>query len=77
MTNMRAIMPALQRAAAAAIAPDGLQYTNVAMPKQQRATQIVKDKPADDIAREIVRMDCEGVTWRRFFFWPTPKPTER
>jgi electron transfer flavoprotein beta subunit len=54
MTNMRAIMPALQRAAPAAITPDGLRYTNVATPKQQRATQIVKDKPADDIAREIV-----------------------
>jgi electron transfer flavoprotein beta subunit len=48
-------MPALQRATAAAISSDGLQYTNVATPKQQRQTRIVKDLPADDIAREIVQ----------------------
>ncbi|MDR3748157.1 MAG: electron transfer flavoprotein subunit beta [Acidobacteriota bacterium] len=55
MANMRSIMPALQRATAGTIAPDGLQYSNVAAPKQQRQTQIVKDKPADEIAREIVQ----------------------
>ena len=55
MANMRTIMPALQRATAAAISTDGLQYTNVATPKQQRQTRIVKDLPADDIAREIVQ----------------------
>ena len=55
MTNMRAIMPALQRATAASIVPDGLHYTSVATPEQQRATQIVKDKPTDEIAREIVQ----------------------
>jgi electron transfer flavoprotein beta subunit len=55
MTNMRAIMPALQRATAAAIVPDGLRYASVTAPKQQRATQIVKDKSADEIAREIVQ----------------------
>ena len=55
MTNMRAIMPALQRAAAATIAPDGLRYNSVATPKQQRATQVVKDKPVEEIAREIVQ----------------------
>src|SRR5664279_137801 len=55
MANMRTIMPALQRATAAAISSDGLQSTNVATPKQQRQTRIVKDLPADDIAREIVQ----------------------
>jgi electron transfer flavoprotein beta subunit len=55
MANMRSIMPALQKAAAAAISPDGLQYASVAAPKQQRETKIVKDKPADEIAREIVQ----------------------
>lgn len=55
MANMRTIMPSLQKATAAAISQDGLQYANVATPKQQRETQIVKDKPADEIAREIVQ----------------------
>ena len=55
MANMRSIMPSLQKATAAAILPNGLQYTNVATPKQQRETRIVKDKPTDEIAREIVQ----------------------
>ena len=55
MANMRAIMPALQRAVAAKITADGLQYANVATPKQQRETRIVKDTPADQIASEIVQ----------------------
>ena len=55
MANMRAIMPALQRAVAAKISGDGLQYANVATPKQQRETRIVKDTPADQIASEIVQ----------------------
>jgi electron transfer flavoprotein beta subunit len=55
MANMRAIMPALQRAKAAAASADSLQYTNVATPKQQRQTRIVKGKPADEIANEIVQ----------------------
>ena len=55
MANMRTIMPALQRATASSISQDGLQFTNVITPKQQRQTQIVKDKPADEIAREIVQ----------------------
>ena len=54
MANMRTIMPALQKAVAAKITSDGLQYSNVATPKQQRDTRIVKDVPADDIANEIV-----------------------
>ena len=55
MANMRTIMPALQKAVAAKITSDGLQYSNVAAPKQQRETRIVKDVPADDIANEIVQ----------------------
>ena len=55
MANMRAIMPALQRAVAAKISADGLQYSNVATPKQQRVTRVVKDMPADQIANEIVQ----------------------
>ena len=54
MANMRTIMPSLQKAAAAKISQDGLQYANVATPKQQRATVIVRDQPTDEIARAIV-----------------------
>ena len=55
MANMRAIMPALQRAVAAKLTPDGLQYVSVATPKQQRETRIVKNMPTDQIASEIVQ----------------------
>ena len=54
MTNMRAIMPALQKAKPAKIAAEGVTFASVALPKQQRQTRIVKDVPADQIAREIV-----------------------
>ena len=55
MANMRTIMPALQRASATTLSPNPIQYASVAAPKQQRQTQIVKDKTADEIAREIVQ----------------------
>jgi len=54
MTNMRTVMPALQRAKATPVAGGGLQYLNVALPKQQRQTRIVKDLSPDAIAAEIV-----------------------
>jgi len=54
MANMRTVMPSLQRAKAAAVAADGLKYVSVAVPKQQRETRVVKDMPADEIAKEIV-----------------------
>lgn len=54
MANMRAIMPALQKAKPAQISSDGLSYVKVELPKQQRNTRIVKDVPTDEIAREIV-----------------------
>jgi electron transfer flavoprotein beta subunit len=53
MANMRAIMPALQRAKAAPVAAAGLSYLSVSLPKQQRETRIVKSAPAEEIAREI------------------------
>lgn len=53
MQNMRAIMPALQKAAKAQPGA-GARFVNVALPRQQRETRIVKDKPADEIAREIL-----------------------
>ena len=54
MLNMRSVMPALQRAKAAKIGAEGLTFAKVALPAQRRDTKIVKDVPADEIAREIV-----------------------
>ena len=54
MQNMRAIMPALQKAKPAKVATDAVKFASVALPKQQRQTKIVKDVPADEIAKEIV-----------------------
>jgi len=53
MQNMRAIMPAMQKAKAVQLGA-GARFTSVALPKQQRDTRVVKDKPAEEIAREIV-----------------------
>ena len=54
MLNMRAVMPALQRAKAAPVANAGLAFVSVSLPKQQRETRVVKDLGAEEIAREIV-----------------------
>jgi electron transfer flavoprotein beta subunit len=54
MSNMRTVMPALQKAKPAKLASEGVTFVSVTLPKQLRATQIVKDKSADDIAKEIV-----------------------
>ena len=54
MMNMRVVMPALQRAKPAKIAAEGVKFASVTLPKQQRNTRIVKDAPAEEIAKEIV-----------------------
>ncbi len=54
MTNMRSIMPALQRAKTAALDGSGLRYISVSLPKQQRETRVVKDLSPDQIAAELV-----------------------
>ena len=54
MSNMRGIMPSLQRAKPAQIRNEGLCFLKVELPKQQRSTRIVKDLSADEVAREIV-----------------------
>lgn len=54
MVNMRTVMPALQRAKPVKMTSEGLAFASVSLPKQLRETRIVKDKPADEIAREIV-----------------------
>jgi electron transfer flavoprotein beta subunit len=52
MANMRTLMPALQKARPAPVG-QGCAYSNVALPKQQRETRIVKDKTPAEIAREL------------------------
>ncbi|MEF3697700.1 electron transfer flavoprotein subunit beta [Desulfolutivibrio sp.] len=54
MQNMRFIMPALQKAKPAKVGADGVTFAAVELPRQRRETRIVKDTPAEDIAREIV-----------------------
>lgn len=53
MVNMRAVMPALQKAKPIKLANQGVIVTGVTLPKQLRETRIVKDKSADEIAREL------------------------
>jgi len=53
MANMRTVMPALQRAKAAVLPPNGLHYVSASPPKQQRQTRVVKDLSAEQVAQEI------------------------
>ena len=53
MVNMRGVMPALQKARPAAVKSAGLCFASVSLPKQQRETRVVKNMPAEEIAREI------------------------
>lgn len=54
MTNMRTVIPALQKARAAQLAGEGLTFTSVTLPRQLRETKVVKDKSPEQIAAEIV-----------------------
>lgn len=54
MTNMRVIMPALQKAKPTKAGAEGVTFASVALPKQRRETKIVKDATPDEIAAEIV-----------------------
>ncbi len=54
MANMRGVMPSLQKATPAPAGLGGIQYVSAAVPKAQRETRIVKDVPAEQIAREIL-----------------------
>ncbi|HSL20568.1 MAG TPA: hypothetical protein VK886_03470 [Vicinamibacterales bacterium] len=53
MTNMRLLMPALQKARAAA-ASNGIAFSAVTVPSQRRGTRVVKDLAPDAVAKEIV-----------------------
>jgi electron transfer flavoprotein beta subunit len=52
MTNMRTIMPALQKAKAGTLS-QSVRYLSVTPPQQQRQTRIVKDRSVDEIAAEL------------------------
>jgi electron transfer flavoprotein beta subunit len=54
MANMRAVMPALQKARSVKLPADGASFVSVSLPKQQRNTRVVKDLSADEIAAEIM-----------------------
>lgn len=54
MMNMRAVMPALQKAQPAKIGAEGVTFASVTLPQQLRETKVVKDATSDDIAKELV-----------------------
>lgn len=54
MQNMRAVMPALQKAEPVTVGAENVTFANVEVPKQRRDTRIVKEASPDEIAREIV-----------------------
>lgn len=54
MTNMRTVMPALQKAKPVKLAADGVSFVSVSLPKQQRETRMVKDLTPDAIAAELL-----------------------
>jgi electron transfer flavoprotein beta subunit len=54
MTNMRTLMPALQKAKVAKLEANGLSYISASLPKQQRTTRIEKNMTPDEIATELV-----------------------
>jgi electron transfer flavoprotein beta subunit len=53
MSNMRTIMPAMQKAKTAVLDANSLHYVSVNLPNQQRTTRVVKDMPPDAIAAEL------------------------
>jgi len=54
MANMRGIMPALQKARSVPVGTGDIGFSSVALPKQARSTQVIKDLPAEQIARDLV-----------------------
>jgi electron transfer flavoprotein beta subunit len=60
MANMRAVMPALQKAKPAKLAGEGLAFASVTLPRQQRETRIEKNMSTDEIAKEIVEWVKKG-----------------
>ena len=53
MTNMRTVMPALQKAKPVKLQNEGVAFASITLPKQLRQTVVVKDKSPDAIAQEL------------------------
>lgn len=53
MTNMRQVMPALQRGKPVKLTGEGVGFSAVSVPSQRRDTRIVKDLTPEEIAQEI------------------------
>ena len=54
MTNMRGILPALQKAKPVKLEANGLHYLSLSLPKTQRTTRVVKDMVPKAIADELL-----------------------
>jgi electron transfer flavoprotein beta subunit len=54
MGNMRAVLPALQKAKPISLGGAGVKFEGVALPSRRRETRVVKDLSADEIARDIL-----------------------
>ena len=53
MANMRAVMPALQKATPAQVGAEGVTFASVELPTQQRETRVEQDMTASEVAREL------------------------
>jgi len=54
MANMRAMMPALQKAASVALDSKAVRYSHAGLPAVTRQTRVVKDLPAAEVASDIL-----------------------
>jgi electron transfer flavoprotein alpha subunit len=54
MTNMRLLMPALQKARQVPKESESATFSRVSLPAARRATRVVKDMTPEEIARELV-----------------------
>lgn len=54
MSNMRMLMPALQKARIGNLPANGIRFESLTVPRQQRTTRIVKDQSVDEIAHELI-----------------------
>jgi electron transfer flavoprotein beta subunit len=54
MMNMRGVMPALMKAAAANVGSGGIEWRKADVPASKRDTVVKKDMSVEDIAKEIV-----------------------
>ena len=54
MMNMRAVMPALQKAKPAKVGAQDVTFASVTLPQRVRETRIVKDASPEEIANELV-----------------------